>query len=87
MAAAGHRSNIACRYPVDGAPCGRPAQGRPTLIIERDGQRRLHWECDGGHKFHTVPDTDGYLHCDCDEPVVADPAKAPARTVRGRFRR
>lgn len=87
MADIASQRSVPCRFPQDGGTCGKPSRGRPTLVIERDGQRRLHWECDAGHKFHTLANLEGYLPCDCDQPVAGDPTVRPAGKLRGRHAR
>lgn len=69
---------VPCRFPEGGSTCGKPSRGRPTLVVERDGQRRLHWQCDDGHTFHTLPNLEMYLPCDCDQPLASDPTVKPA---------
>lgn len=75
---------LPCRVPEAEGTCGRPTRGRPTLVVERDGQRRMHWDCESGHSFHTLPNLEMYLPCDCDEPLRGDPTVKSAGPFKSR---
>jgi hypothetical protein len=57
-----------CLTPVNGTlkeRCGKDAQGRSITKTTHDGQRLSHFECEGGHLFHTDETCQYYFECDC----------------------